>query len=219
MYQALVREAVGATLSRSSSSSVLDLVLEKYQNTPLPSRTTIGRHRLTLDVALLLVTQRRRRAAIRVGWADSSPLFGYNYLMTEHHYVMAEDLELVFKAVNELAKLTNLSRSQTTRPVALTSCSQGHGGEMDDTEWPELDSGTEAVTDNGSVSEAVKQLSTALYARVHVHTAVPVALGAGMANLAQKASAVVHASCLECKTYEDLEGQALCSRDASCVSP
>ena len=60
----------------------------------LPSSRTIRRHLLTLDVATVLFTsvhQKKSAPLARYGWADSSPLGGYDWLWIKHMEIKGAD--------------------------------------------------------------------------------------------------------------------------------
>ena len=80
-----------------------DFIAHTLKPTTLPSRATIQRGELALDVALMLLQRLREQShgqnVIRIAWADSSPLAGYDWIWSQYHEIPVRDLPLTFKAV------------------------------------------------------------------------------------------------------------------------
>jgi hypothetical protein len=76
----------------------------------LPSSSAIQRAELALDVAMMLV-QRGRAASqpdvVRVGWADSSPIGGRDWIWSEYHEIERGRLVETFEAVVSVANATS----------------------------------------------------------------------------------------------------------------
>ena len=84
--------------------SVTDQAL--FGNGSAPSKTTISKSLLSLDAALML--QMRDAASsdvIRFGWADSSPTFGFDFLLSASDEVRRTDLTRLVAAVREICRL------------------------------------------------------------------------------------------------------------------
>ena len=71
----------------------------------LPSTSLIQRYELSLDIALLLLQREvsRNTEVVRVAWADSSPMGGFDWLWSEYHEVDKSKLASTFHAVTLLA--------------------------------------------------------------------------------------------------------------------
>ena len=70
----------------------------------LPSASLIGRYEIALDVALMLLTKQRAvQKCVRVGWTDSSPLAGYDWIWSQYHEIPESKLIPCFLAVNRLS--------------------------------------------------------------------------------------------------------------------
>ena len=71
----------------------------------LPSASLIRRYELAFDVALMLLSRKRASSVsscIRVGWSDSSPLAGYDWIWSQYHEVDKSHLLATFRAISSL---------------------------------------------------------------------------------------------------------------------
>ena len=137
----------------------------------LPGASTVKRHELTLDVALMLWEGRRERAAtepiLRWGWTDSSPQERHDWVWEQTVEVSKVDLLHCFMAALEIAR-------------SAASASE-----------EELDSAIIQMPE--SWLQPLQVLKTAL----RIHIVPPVAVGKGTRGLVHKASAKVHAHYME----------------------
>ena len=74
----------------------------------LPSPSSIQRHRLILDVSLMLARQEECEnpaTDVRYGWADSSPTKGYDMLWIQSHAIAVGTVVATYQASVELTRL------------------------------------------------------------------------------------------------------------------
>lgn len=100
----VLRRAMSVVFSGSMLQQ-LDVYLAQNKHVA-PRKSSIARHRLTLDLAFMLL----RRvvvddpAMVRVGWIDSSPILGYDLLMSRCLEVRQNKLLECFDCVTELTR-------------------------------------------------------------------------------------------------------------------
>ena len=74
----------------------------------LPSPALIRRHEVSLDVAMILYERERCRIdgdmKCRIGWTDSSPLKGYDWIWSQYHEVAQDNVIKVFNSVVTLRR-------------------------------------------------------------------------------------------------------------------
>ena len=86
-------------------------VVQQFQDTGvpmLPSPSSIQRHRLILDVSLMLARQEEcenHAKYVRYGWADSSPTKGYDMLWIQNHAIAVGTVVATYQASFELTRL------------------------------------------------------------------------------------------------------------------
>ena len=160
----------------------LSLVLPEFLRAPflsniksqkhgiIPSASLISRYELALDVALcLLARETADQGCIRVGWADSSPLAGYDWIWSQYHEIRESMLLSCFQAVH------NLHRA-VSEVVA---------------EYEERDDDADAVLPTAPLPEWMTWLQT-LKDGVREHIHPPAAMGSGRRSLADKAASEVY---------------------------
>ena len=170
----IIKHALTASMSPLFAAGILQaLETPKKQ----PSKSSLKRYRLVLDVSYLLLSQVENQAANHAGcqrylWADSSPSKHHNWLWVEQHSV-SSDLQLrsCFHAAREICVAL---RAPNVDPFDLA-----------DSVWQHFSTLASAISH-------------------HIHT--PVALGSGkkMSDAAQKASAMAHSFALENPSWADL---------------
>ncbi len=71
----------------------------------VPSASLMRRYELSLDAALMLIQRESAGSSevVRVGWADSSPMKGFDWAWSEFHEIRVRDLVSTFEAVVSLA--------------------------------------------------------------------------------------------------------------------
>lgn len=100
----ILRRAMACVFSGSLLQQ-LDTFLAANQNV-IPDKATLSRARLTLDISIMV----NRRAIVdgpamfRVGWIDSSPILGYDLLMSRCLEILLTDLVECFGHVNLLIR-------------------------------------------------------------------------------------------------------------------
>jgi hypothetical protein len=110
----VITQSLAASLPPFLQRSFLDDVSGRLKPEVVkhpPSATSIRRNELALDVGLMLL---QREASIkcstspcfRVGWADSSPIAGYDWIWSEYHEIAHRDVLACFEAVVSLAAAT-----------------------------------------------------------------------------------------------------------------
>ena len=143
----------------------------------LPSASLVSRYEIALDAALMLVAkQRAAHACIRVGWTDSSPLAGYDWIWPQYHEIQESKLLRCFQSVCKLC-------------AAISDFVAEHHEQ-------EIQEG------NDEVDEAPQELPTSplpewkpllqvISDSIHEHIHPPAALGSGHRSLADKAASEV----------------------------
>ena len=137
-------------------------------NSIVPSASLIQRYEIALDVALMLYC--RGKAAtkcVRVGWADSSPLAGFDWIWSQYHEVPVSHLVRVHKAVCSLQKV-------------ISRFAQDFAEEEDDAQWLAA-----------PLPEWVPHLKV-LQKHIFEHVNPPAAMGSGRRSLADKAASEVY---------------------------
>ena len=147
--------------------------LKKGQGVPdlLPSPSLLQRYELALDAALMLLAREKSSdRCVRVGWTDSSPLAGYDWIWSQQHEIAESMLIPCFQAVCNLANAScNLVREH---------------------EQLEEDGGAETDLPTAPLPEWRPWLQM-LKQGIHEHIHPPAALGSGHRSLADKAASEV----------------------------
>jgi hypothetical protein len=157
----IIQKAVLAVLPWPLASGILQHI---SSHAVVPSKATMNRYRLVVDVAFLLLCQRVNVIpAARYMWADSSPTKTANWLWVEHHSIALEDLLIVRSA----SRLLTSCRGQEE----LLRSVQQH-----------------TLVRDREVQDALYTLKRCV---VH-HIYVPAGMASGRTDVAHKASAMLH---------------------------
>lgn len=96
-----IREALLTVLPMSIQSSVQGVLTG---NLLVPSKSTISRALLSLEIAMMMHTRTHIRDVCRFGWADSSEKGGYDLLLSAHDEVFRCNLVGLFRAARSLCQ-------------------------------------------------------------------------------------------------------------------
>ncbi|CAE7581880.1 unnamed protein product, partial [Symbiodinium necroappetens] len=144
----------------------------------LPSASLIRRYELAFDVALMLLSRKRASSVsscIRVGWSDSSPLAGYDWIWSQYHEVDKSHLLATFRAISSLQQgVASFVEEQRQLHQDLLD-----GDEPEKIRWP-----------TSPLPEWVPWLQT-LRSNIHEHINPPAAMGSGHRSLSDKAACEV----------------------------
>ena len=176
----VLQRAVNIVFPHVLKSAVEEL-FSREDNLIVPSKSTRHRSRLSLDVAFMLqARQQTCQPYIRFGWADSSPQFTRDWLLSAQDAIRESDLVSVAAAADVLWEERRRREVSDSRGAVF--------GDIELAEWLE---------------EVAKQHTILLHG-IRRHDNVPVALGRGATQLADKVSALLHAWCLECSDRPSL---------------
>lgn len=160
-----------------------------------PSPTLIQRHEVSLDVALMLLARQSSATdCIRVGWSDSSPLAGYDWLWSQFHEIPLSKVVQCHRAVSALQQGTEAFVRQRLREQEAAAAADTDADAEDDSPDP---------LPAFPLPEWVEPLRV-LSSSVREHIAPPVALGSGHRSLADKACSEVFKWMLENPSGSDL---------------
>lgn len=132
-----------------------------------PSKSTVSRAAFSFDVALIMRMHRMTdEGTIRLGWADSSPTAGFDFVLSAWDQIQRADLLRLLAAV---------------RYLCACRAARESGGVVAD---PEVDAARR--------DERVKGYMQILYSGIQRHNDPPVAVGKGCTNLGHKCAALLH---------------------------
>ena len=161
----------------------------------LPSASLIGRYEIALDVALMLLTKQRAvQKCVRVGWTDSSPLAGYDWIWSQYHEIPESKLIPCFLAVNRLSDAISAfvaeqeEREEGNRPAHDDDDDEAEGAQV----WPTMP------------CPDWKPWLSIIQESIHEHIHPPAALGSGRRSLADKAASEVYKWQLQSPKIPDL---------------
>ena len=121
----IIAKSLATTLPPFLQQAFLDDVtgaLTDDARASLPSACIIRRCELSLDAALMLVQRDRVASAglaagkpsvVRFGWADSSPIAGFDWIWSEYHEISRDRLVETFEAAVSLANATSTFARET----------------------------------------------------------------------------------------------------------
>ena len=160
----------------------LSLVLPEFLRAPflsniksqkhgiIPSASLVSRYELALDVALcLLARETADQGCVRVGWTDSSPLAGYDWIWSQYHEIRESMLLSCFQAVHKLHHAISVVVAESE----------------------ERDDIADVVLPTAPLPEWMPWLQT-LKESVREHIHPPAAMGSGRRSLADKAASEVY---------------------------
>lgn len=142
----------------------------------LPSAALVQRYELSFDISLMMLEHSGvpLESYFRVGWTDSSPLAGYDWIWSQSHVVKKADAWEVFKATKAIHKhVANF----------VETCVELHGG---------FDAEVAGFLGSGELLSQCQPATRVLAASVRELISPPAALGSGHRGLADKASAEVY---------------------------
>ena len=149
----------------------------------IPSKPSLHRARLSLDVALMVAHRRWVATAPRVfrfGWADSSPQHQRDWLLCSHDWIYEHDLEAAAAAVDALVA----ERREEERK-------QAEAGGSDDREEEDDDDVYEG-DEHQQHRDRWQKLNQVLWDSLHRHDHPPAALGQCATSIAHKVAALCH---------------------------
>ena len=184
-----------------------------------PSRSTMRRSQILVDMALLLAGQRRNArkgtgvTTLRWGWSDASPQGGREWLISKHISISAQALLPCFFASTLLALDCPTSAASAPMPVSrqCPSSEVAHedlqfDGEAEEGASHEAFGRGSWRLKQGLTKSERQALVKYLKAHMELHCHIPTSLGSGAAALQNKAAALVHSIGVECASPGDMQG-------------
>ena len=138
----------------------------------LPSASLISRYEIALDAALMLLAKKRAApVCIRVGWTDSSPLAGYDWIWSQYHEIPESKLVRCFSSVRKLS-------------VAISAFVAEHDEQEANDHVPDV----LPLLPLPEWKPWLQVISDSIFEHIHP----PAALGSGHRSLADKAASEVY---------------------------
>ena len=163
--------------------SINDVVWASMARVSLPSATTVTRHMLTLEVAMLLM--KRQLASdtsvppIRYGLVDASPAWGLDWMWIQ---------EWSLPGGKELVSVFH--QSVLWRQAFLS--------------WQAMCPFDLSTIEAHQIPDHLQEQLGRIAGKFSVHTYTPVVIGSGYANLSHKVAACLHAFMLHCGNVDAL---------------
>ncbi|CAE7524520.1 unnamed protein product [Symbiodinium sp. CCMP2456] len=163
----VMHHAVTAALPPQLAAGVLQVLKSPQRN---PSKWSLKRYRLALDIAYLYVSQEENlhansRGGVRFLWADSSPDRYHNWLWTEQHHIA--DADSILACFDAAATIVQWLNTAGVQPLNVSEHNRS----------------------------CLRQLLNGVCH--HIHTPSALGSGKGLTDMAHKAAAMVHSLSLE----------------------